>query len=433
MAEEFLEIRQNITLFLSSLRRSIDYPIRRKLLKSGGERERFMQTIMLVEEARVRFSTYTRNREEPTSTVWPEVRNELMSFLNVFMDSDNVDTSVYDKRFIIMSRMSRDGESSTDFVQMFRDRENPITISEALVLFRSYLVTSEIEQSNSQDALKFGDLERIVPRQQVAPVQFDIVESRIVVSELEPKTDEADRNNIQSALDHICDSGDNLIKNLENSNCDRRLLENVKDLHSQLTSNGNIVKIGLTNMSCSEMGAQFRNELPDAIFGMLNAYNSSISLYVAQFPDWDQFTQKAAAIALDEDDVEEVYRVVGDIIEKLTNNPDLADPEVPKTIKFIRDFLDSPGNSSKRAAFAMIRTIENLVSSVVRYSIDFFSKTAEKVVDAGSTAAANIIVSLLSIALIGASGVGPAALHAGAPWVSQAAEVVQKQIEKLAK
>lgn len=432
MADEFSDVRRNISLFLVSLRHSIDRPFRGKAPKSDGERERFMQTMMLIEEARIRFNTYTRYREEPTSTEWAEARDELMSFVNAFVDSDGVDTSVYDRRFGIMPLSSRDRESPTQFVQMFIDRENPMTVSEALVRFRSYLETSEIELPNSQGALKFGDLERIVPRQQVAPVQFDIVDNRIIVSELEPKTDEADRNNIQSALEHICGSGDNLLKNLENSNCDRRLLESVKELHSQLTSNGNIVKIGLTNMACGVMGAQFKDELPDAISGMLNAYNSSISLYVAQFPDWDQFTQKAAAIDLDEDDVAEVDIVVGDIIETLAKNPALADPEVPKTIAFIRQFLAFPGNSSKRAAFAMIRTIENLVSSVVRYSIEFFSKTAEKVVDVGSTAASRVIVGLLGIALMGASGIGPAALRAGAPWVSQAAEVVKKQIEKVA-
>src|SRR3546814_3075773 len=74
------------------------------------------------------------------------------------------------------------------------------------------------------------------------------------------------------------------------------------------------------------------------------------------------------------------------IISALTQNPSLADPEVPKTIAFVRQFLSFPGGASKRAAFAMIRTTENLVSSILRHSVSFFSKTAEKTVDAASTA-----------------------------------------------
>jgi hypothetical protein len=432
MTEEFSDVRRNISLFLASLRHSIDRPFRGRAPSLEGERERFMRTMMLVEEARIRFNSYTRYREEPTSTEWAEARDELVSFVNAFVHSDFIDPSVYDRRFIAAPMMSRDRENPTPFVQMVIDRENPITLSDALVLFRSYLEESAIELASSQGALTFGDLERIVPRQQVAPVQFDIVDSRIIVSDRAPKTDEADRNNIQSALEHICDSGENLLKNLENSNCDRRLLERVKELHSQITSNSNIVKVGLTNMACGVMGAQFQAELPDAIYGMLNAYNASISLYLAQFPEWDQFTQKAAAIDLDEDDVAEVDIAVGDIIATLAKNPALSDPEVPKTIAFIRQFLASPGNSSKRAAFAIIRTLENLVSSIVRYSIEFFSKTSDKSVELGSTAASKVIVGLLGIAFMSASGIGPAALRAGAPWVSQAAEVVKKQIEKVA-
>src|SRR3546814_11921768 len=95
------------------------------------------------------------------------------------------------------------------------------------------------------------------------------------------------------------------MSNLDNSNLDRSVIDSVKELQDQLTSDGNIVKIGLTNMACCVMSAQFRDELPDAIAAMFNAYSASVSLYVYQFPEWDQFTQKAAAIDLDEDDIAE--------------------------------------------------------------------------------------------------------------------------------
>ena len=180
------------------------------------------------------------------------------------------------------------------------------------------------------------------------------------------------------------------------------------------------------------MSAQFQSELPDAIAAMFNSYSASISLYVAQFPEWDQFTHKAAAIALDEHDVAQVDVAAGEVITALQENPALADSDVPKTIAFIRRFISLPGASSKRAAFAMIRTIENLVSSILRHSVTFFSKTAERTVEAGSTAASKAIIGLLGIALMSATGIGPAAVRTGAPWVKQAVEIVQKQIEKLA-
>lgn len=431
MVDNFGEIRRDIVMFLSALRQAIDRPFRSRAPDVEAERERFMRSMMRVEEARHRFNSRTRYREEPTENEWAAARSELLAFVKAFMHSEDADPEIFDRRFRISPIMRPERENPTNFLQrLMPGRETVVTVADALIEFQSYVESVRPELAAAQSLPAFEDLGRIVPRQQVAPVQFAIVDDRIVVSQQPPRTDEADRANIQSALEHIRGSGDRLVDNLENSNCDRRLLDSIKELQLQLTSDGNIVKIGLTNMACGVMSAQFRAELPDAIAAMFNAYSASISLYVAQFPEWDQFTQKAAAIDLDDDDLVEVDTAAGEIIAALAANPQLADPEVPKTIAFVRQFLAVPGGSSKRAAFAMIRTIENLVSSIIRHSVSFFSKTAEKTVEAGSTVASKVIVAMLGIALMSASGIGPAAVRAGAPWVQQAAEIVQKQIEK---
>jgi len=179
------------------------------------------------------------------------------------------------------------------------------------------------------------------------------------------------------------------------------------------------------------MCSQFQGELPDAINGMFGSYSTSISMYVAQFPEWEQFSQKAALVDLDDDDIADIDNAAGEIVAVLEQNPGLSSPEVPKTIKFVRELLATPGSSSRRAAFAMMRTIENLVASILRYSVAVIERTAEKTVDQVSTVAAATIVALLSVALVGATGIGAAAVNAGTPWVRQAAEVVQKQIERL--
>ena len=433
MATEFSEVRRNISLFFMSLRQSIERPFRLHAPVSEDERERFTRSMMLVEEARIRFNSYTRYREEPSATDWRAARRELLSFVDTFLSADHIDRSLYERRFILTTLTSRDRENPTSFMKQFMSGEaRGQSIADAIVAFRSFVEDSDLRFATNQGSLSFEELGRIVPRQQVAPIQFDIVNGRIAVVRQAPKTLDADRANIQSALEHIKGSGERLIKNLEQSNCDRRLLESVQELQSQLLSEGNIVKIGLTNMACGVMGATFQAELPDAVSAMFHSYSSSVSLYVAQFPEWEQFTQKAYAIELDEDDVAEIDASVGAVIDELAASPYLADPEVPKTIAFVRRFLTVPGASGKRAAFAMIRTIENLVSSIIRHSLAFVAKTAEKTVDAASTAASKVIVGLLGIALMSASGVGPAAVRAGAPWVKQAAEIVQKQIEKMA-
>src|SRR3546814_7830115 len=96
-----------------------------------------------------------------------------------------------------------------------------LTVADALIAFQSYVENARVEFSSPQGTLSFEDLGRIVPRQQVAPVQFAIVDGRIVVDQRSPQTDQADRDNIISALEHICSSGDQLISNLDNSKIGR--------------------------------------------------------------------------------------------------------------------------------------------------------------------------------------------------------------------
>jgi len=305
------------------------------------------------------------------------------------------------------------------------------TIGDALIMFRQYIESIDFDVADPQGRLEFSDLTQIVPNQQVAPVRFQIVDDRIEVQRRRPRQLPEDIENIKAALEHIKSVGENLINNLEQSNCDRRLLDNVIELHSQISSEDNIVKIGLTNIACTIMCSQFQGELPDAINGMFGSYSTSISMYVAQFPEWEQFSQKAALVDLDDDDIADIDNAAGEIVAVLEQNPGLSSPEVPKTIKFVRELLATPGSSSRRAAFAMMRTIENLVASILRYSVAVIERTAEKTVDQVSTVAAATIVALLSVALVGATGIGAAAVNAGTPWVRQAAEVVQKQIERL--
>lgn len=427
MPVDFQELRRDITTFLTAIRRAIDRPYRSISRTNTQGRDQFLRSMLLVEEARIRFNSYMRFREEPTAEEWIEVRAGLFAFIDTFVHSPDVDSAVFD-RPLRVNIPSFERERLSQFLTPLI--ESSATVGDALITFRKRLEEFSIE-TQAQPTLDFNDLITVVPRQQIAPARFAVVEGRITLADQPPKTLKNDRNNISEAFSHIKGSGQRLIDSLEQSNCDRRLLDSVKELQSQIDNNSNIVRIGLTNLACGVMCGQFYKELPDALNAMFNSYNASISMYVAQFPEWEQFTQRAALINLDEEEIAEIDVTAEELILRLESNPDLADPEVPKTIKLVREFMMRPGISTKRAAFAMIRTIENLVSSIVDYSAIFFHKTAEKTADKLSAAASAAIISLLSLALLSATGIGPAALHAGAPWVKQAAEVVQKQIEKL--
>ncbi|WP_294192285.1 hypothetical protein [uncultured Sphingomonas sp.] len=430
MAIAYTEARRDITAFLASLRQTVDRPFRQRNPQSEAERERLAHTLLMIEEARINFNTYTRYRDDPTPEEWKLARHQLLEFTTKFAALIRINSELSSRRFSLGALMLRERENPTAFIRQFLVDERRFSVSEALIAFQLHLDSLTVDRVQAQGTLSLQDIKRIVPRQQVAPVQFNIIDNRIAVASQTPKSRPEDQSNIAAAFEHIKGSGEALLKTLSQSNCHPKLYESVAELHEQVSSGANVVKVGLTNMACGVMGAQFKEELPDAVTGMLHAYNASISLYVAQFPDWEQFTQNAASIDLDDQDIIEIGNAASELIEALTNREDIADKEVPKTIAFVRQFLANPGSSSKRAAYAMLKTIENLISSIVRHGLKFFEQTAERTVDAASKTASKTIVALLGIALVSASGVGGAAANAGAPWVKQAAEFVQKQVEQ---
>src|SRR3546814_2590824 len=70
------------------------------------------------------------------------------------------------------------------------ERGAALTVADALIAFQSYVENARVEFSSPQGTLSFEDLGRIVPRQQVAPVQFAIVDGRIVVDQRSPRSEE---------------------------------------------------------------------------------------------------------------------------------------------------------------------------------------------------------------------------------------------------
>lgn len=423
----FADLHKNIELFLIGLKNTLE-----RQLNHGGalvnDRERFLRLVLIIEAARIRFNTFTKYKREVSSDEWFVIRSDLILFVDSFSNSKDAGIDLLSRRFRFGGALVHQKDNITLMFQPILD--NPgVSITAALHIFRTYIQQTSDTSASIKENSSFSDLRWIVPIQQVTPVHFDVVQNRVVVVPRTPLTQEPDRENILSALEHIKSSGSHLIKNLENSNCDLRLVESVKELQAQIATDGNVVRIGLANMACGAMSAQFQSELPDAVIAMFYSYSTSISSYVAQFPEWERFTQKAAAIDMTEEDLFKLNKTAVNLTEELTNNPKLADPEVPKTILFVQQFLSAPGASSKRAAFAMICTVENLVSAIVRYSLDFFSKTTEKIVEHGSSVASKFIIALLGIAFIGASGIGSAANRAGVPWVKQAADIILKQIE----
>lgn len=150
-------------------------------------------------------------------------------------------------------------------------------------------------------------LRRIVPTQdRVAPVQFEIRDGRLAIAHLHATPREDDVANARSARTMLIENGQKIIANLQQSNCDKRLLETVETLQRKLLLDEDIIQIGIINIGCEMMSSAFSQELPDAVVAMLKAQTTSVGLYVAQFEEWSRFSANAASIDLSIDDIAQI-------------------------------------------------------------------------------------------------------------------------------
>lgn len=277
-------------------------------------------------------------------------------------------------------------------------------------------------------------IRKVVPSNQgLAPLKFDIVGEKIIISPQSPQLLEEDHQSAASAKDSLLANGSEIIGELEKSNCDRRLLENIKDLQQKLEAEADIIKLGLANIGTGIMCGMFSDELPNAVCSMIEAHNVGISMYVGQFVEWRKFSEKAALSEITNEDTATISGAAEKVIGELEKNPNLTDPEVPRSLRALNSLLADHKGASRRAAFAVLRSIENLVIKIFNYGTDMIEKTAEKIVDMGSTAAARImVITMFTVALTGAVALTPIAAHIpNSKWISKAIEVVQKQIDKL--
>jgi hypothetical protein len=276
-------------------------------------------------------------------------------------------------------------------------------------------------------------LQAIVPAQKIAPAQFEIKESRLVVRKNASRSNEEDRRNIASAKAELQQTGDKIVRELQQSNCDRRLLDNIQRLQDQLADDTDAIKIGLTNLSCEFMCAAFENELPSAVSSMLKAHTRGVQLFVGQFPEWNKFLENAATSHLETADIAQLQSASAELVDSLKGRPDVVDPEVPRILAYLTQMLENPSASGKRAAFAVLRSVENLISLIFNYGADFVQKTISKTVDSLSTTASRaIVITLLTLALGSATAIGPIAskvpeMH----WMQTASEIVKKQLEQM--
>jgi hypothetical protein len=268
-------------------------------------------------------------------------------------------------------------------------------------------------------------LRAIVPEQKIAPAQFEFANDILVVASQEASADSSDLTNISSARELLIEQGERIIQSLEGANVDRKLRENIEELQKILRDGSDIVKLGIMTMTCEHVVSGVADQISDATTGLLTAHTNGLRLYVAQFPDWHRFVGNAEMVEISEYDIEKLVVATSSLAEKLSSVENV-DPEVPKVINFVNELVRSPKKTSKKAVFALIRTLENLIAKVYGYLSNFIAEVAVKTSSKVSGAVAVAIAAAVLTSTMGLGGV-----FKGLPessWVPSASKIVEQYI-----
>ena len=415
------EIQRVARTVLSGVRASLEEPYAAHYRQKSENAPIIKEILLAVESARISFVASGRGDREPAENL------KLAHAIRMVMRHPVYTNVLRNVRF----RMNTSGDLNVKPSERFYGRfMGQLRVGEAL----SKLVDLLLEDADQSELPIDGvsELRSIIPDQKIAPLQFEISNNKLVISNRESQSRAADGRNIEAAKAELRRNGERIISELKQSNCDKRLLASLQELQAQLQNEIDAIKVGLMNIGCEMMCSSFEAELPTAVASMLRAHTRGVQMFVGQFPEWTKFVENAAAADLDKTDMTELRAASTKVVDELNAHPDLVNSEVPRTLAFLSEMLDNPTQSGKRAAFAVLRSLENLVSRVFGYGAEFAEKTVRKTIDGASTAASKIVIGMLLLGLTSAIAIGP--ISGKIPdmnWLKTATEIVKKQLHEM--
>lgn len=237
----------------------------------------------------------------------------------------------------------------------------------------AYIATNRPDSTSSPKPSIIGErafssngeqLAKITPPQQIGPLQFEFSEGVLRIKRQVSSSDNRDHIAAESARIQLVRDADWLIENLSYSNVDQRAVSIVEDMRLNLANADNVIQTGIVNLACNSLATKLADEIAASISAKWQAFSVGVSIYVSQFSEWHRFVDNASDIELISGDTYRTYDVAKRLIADLKGTKGLADPEVPQSIELLLEAMSSPGRAGKRALFAMIRTIENLVAKM---------------------------------------------------------------------
>lgn len=419
------EVRPILMALISGLRAETSRPLDR--LNILDDIDIFIEASNKIDTMRVLISATIRNRETLPSSIVGRLMNEASSFRTLRFYKNYADRR--------LGQVSP--RSSAELLEVFYGVKNP-TVSQALDVIFEVLTDlnfqRELPLDDKTPAQAAEQLQRIVPVQKVAPAQFFIDhDNNLRIDHKDSRPHAVDAANVDAARLALLEQSETILENLRLSNCDRRILEAVESLNAKLHNMVDVVQLGIQNISCEELRVSFEPELPTALLAMIKGHTSAISLYVAQFPEWQQFTDNAARVELNAEDIRELRNVAEELAETLEND-EFVDEEVPATIRFLASAARDTRGAGRRTAFALLRSLENLIAVTFKFIGDTVQETAQQTKKTIAKSLSLVIGGFAAAILASALSVTPIfSKFSDTAWMKTAAPLVQNLLINLSK
>lgn len=363
------------------------------------------------------------------------------NFENVLIELSKIRDNVFYQQFLINETYKPRNSSIVSFDDSVN--KSISSIGEYISTYRPKIVATkravglqvgEFEvslpvQPIPETEVKISDL---IPSQQMGPLQFEFIGGVLKLKDQLASPIEHDKPIINMAREAILKDGPDLISCLTETNCDKRVINFVESLNSNVSDNANIIQLGLLNITCSTLIKVSYDELPHIAAAKFIGYNSSIGLYVSQFPEWKRFLENAAHAEITESDFHKIYNIGKAVVEPLKRANALVDPEVPKSIELMLELFRDPSISLKRSIFGMMRSLENLFAKI----FSEFALTYEAMAEGGRAGlkrtfallvASGLILAVADLA-IDLSPMAVRILQTG--WMSKAPDLIKKAVDQ---
>lgn len=350
---------------------------------------------------------------------------------------DIIDESV--KNLLYLSELSFYSQFIAD--KKYRDRKYyqttfRDTFSDSLPKYSTFIAANRPPKKfapapiNAPDDLP--DVSKIVPAQKSAPMKYAVVNGKLQLKRQSARVSAEDRQMVSQGRAALQDDANSIIQSLAGSNADPRFLAAFGEIRDVLAADSDVIRLGMLSVSCNSLVTRFHEQLPDIVGAKLDAFDTNLGMFVSQFPDWRKFIENAASTEdLSREEIRAIFNVGQDLAEKLQANDELVDPRVPKSLKLILEAIRDPGKASKRAVFAAVRTLENLIGTIILGFGGFFGAGfagAKEGLKASSKIAA--IALILGVAANSAANLAPSATKlVKSDWLEKAASAIKKAME----